>query len=216
MSLIAAAELRSYLRAGEQDVGVVGSRDADDAFLELLCEAASLRAEAYTERRFTPYPALPDDVSAPLPDPVTEIVPAHHRLLVPLPDLREVVQITVDDVVRTPDTYTLLARPEEPATLLQLARTEYQEHWLPGFDHHHRCGPRMVTITGYFGFVAPPSDVKLAVLTMAARSFHDAQARLGDRIVDPDGGVTSYFRQLPLEAKAVLDGYRAARPIPML
>lgn len=199
MPIIDVDELRGYLRAGDQGGQVIiGSRDADDEFLELLCEAASQRAESYTDRRFTPHPPLPDDVDADLPEPVTVTVVTNGRLLVPVPDVREVESIAADGALLGVSDYALLTRPEEPATLLKLS-----------------APARAVAITGHFGFVETPADVKLAVLAMAARSFHDAQARLGDRIVDPDGGVTSYFRQLPVEAKGTLDGYRAARPFPI-
>lgn len=187
------AELRSYLRAGEQGgVVVPGSRENDDMFLALLVEAAGRRAETYAGRRFRPDPA--DGEPA-----VTRVVRADGRRRVSVPDVRELVSVTADDTTIAAADYELAGVHDQPFTTLRL----------PG---HVRA--RRVTLVGRFGFERPPAEVKLAVLAMAARAFHDAQARLGDRVVDPDGGVTSYFRQLPVEAKGVLDSYRLAPRLP--
>jgi hypothetical protein len=192
-ALASVEDLRGYLRTGNTTSSFVpGSRESDDAFLELLLVAATRRAERHAQREFLPDPAGSADPAA------ERVIRAHGRELVAVPDVREVVTLTVDGQAVAAGSYDLTGRRDEPATLLHLPRPAER-----------------IVITGRFGFAEPPEDVRLAVLAMAARAFHDAQARLGDRVVDPDGGVTSYFRQLPVEAKAVLDSYQPPRPIPI-
>jgi hypothetical protein len=184
--LVSVPELRSYLRAGEVGPAVAGSRESDDSFLALLINGASRRAHAHTGRLFIPDP--PGDL-----DPaVTRTVRGHGRRRVRVPDVRELVSVDADGTLIAQDDYELRGHTGQPAVIIAFGEPV-----------------RRVVLTGRFGFTTVPADVKLAVLAMAARGFHDAQARLGDRVVDPDGGVTSYFRQLPIEAKAVLDSYRA-------
>jgi hypothetical protein len=183
--LATVAELQSYLRAGEAGVAVAGSRESDESFLALLVEGASQRAHAHTGRLFEPDPPSGLDPA------VTRTVRGHGRRRVRVPDVRELVSVEADGTLIAQDAYELRGHAGQPAVHIAFSEPV-----------------RRVALTGRFGFVAVPADVKLAVLAMAARGFHDAQARLGDRVVDPDGGITSYFRQLPVEAKAVLDSYR--------
>lgn len=180
--LASVVELRSYLRAGEDGgLGVAGSRELDNTFLEMLLRSASTRAERYTGRRFSPDPADDQPVVA------RTIAPVFARGIA-IPDARYIEQVTADGTILDPSEYRTIGAP---ATILRVD-----------------CYPKSVTITGRFGFATVPDDVRSAVLMMAARAFHDAQARLGDRVSDPDGGVVSYFRQLPVEAKGILDSYR--------
>lgn len=186
-------ELRSYLRSGEQGGMVVpGSRENDDVFLARLLLAATRRAERYTHREFLPTPAGPADPA------VTRTFTGQGGRLFSVSDIREIDALVADGVLVDPAGYALVGAPGEPANLLHLTIAALQ-----------------IVVTGRYGFAAVPDDVKLAVLAMAARGFHDAQARLADRVVDPDGGVSSYFRQLPVEAKGVLDSYLRPAPIPV-
>lgn len=180
-------DLRSYLRSGDVEPGVpvVGSRETDDAFLMTLLSSAILRAQSHAGREFLPTPGVGDPA-------VTRMAHPRGSTYVAVPDVRAIESITADGTLLTADQYELVGRRDQPAQGLRLLG----------------AGAQTVQITGHFGFAAPPDDVRLAILTMAARGFHDAQARLGDRVVDPDGSVTSYFRQLPVEAKGVLDSYR--------
>lgn len=182
-------ELQAYLRSGDAGVGVAGARATDATFLTSLLAGATLRAERYAAREFLPDPPAATDL------PVTRSVHPDGAPQFAVPDVREALRVFVtgygDPVELTAGQYRLIARPGEPAARMRIAGA-----WGD------------VTIEGRFGFAEPPADVRLAVLAMAARAFHDAQARLGDRVADPDGGVTTYFRQLPVEAKGTLDSYR--------
>lgn len=172
------------------------ARGLDETALhERLLDAASSRVAERTGRLFLPDPAYLAD------DPVDDTAPEVTRTVrcdpdstrVRVPDVRTASEITTAGVVLDPDGYTLVARRAgEPAVWLDLAAPT--------------DGP--VEITGRFGFAAVPADIREATVVLAARALYERNARLADVTQDPEGGVASYFRQIPPTVKATLDAYR--------
>lgn len=177
-------DLRLYLRT----TGATGSAAGiDDALLERLIAAASRRLQrARPERTLAPTPAAggePVEVRFPLVAPTR---------IVQVPDLREVVTVTVNGADLPTSGYSLRGRPHE-ATALWLKLTT------PAIADGE------LTIVGHWGPPEVDDDVREAVVVWAARAFHNRTARYADTVQSPDGGVASYFRNLPPDVKLLVD-----------
>jgi hypothetical protein len=132
---------------------------------------------------------------------------------VQVPDLREVVSITVDGVAQTD--YRLRARRGEPALWVRFGASSgigVAGVLVPattgvGF-YDSSTVDREVAITGRWGPTVVAPRVKEAVLIWAARVYHERAARWSDARQDPEGGVASYFRRIPPSIEAVVNGLR--------
>lgn len=194
------ADLTAYLNPHSRGID-------ESALYDRLLDAASRRVEEYTGRSFLPDPAYVTE--SPIVDtapPVTvdvgldrvEYAPFQQRALsafaawARVPDVRAVTAVEVDGVALDATDWALDARAGQPAHAIRLGR-----------------GPSdSLQVTGRFGFANVPADVREATVVLAGRALYERNARLADVVQDPEGGVASYFRQIPPVVAATLDRYR--------
>ena len=194
------ADLASYLNPHSRGVD-------ESALYDRFLDAASRRVEEYTARGFLPDPEYVTE--SPIVDsaaPVTvdvgldrvEYGPFQQPALAAfaawarVPDVRAATTVAVDGVTLDAADWALDARPGQPAHAMRLARPP----------------TRSLDITGRFGFANVPADVREATVVLAGRALYERNARLADVVQDPEGGVASYFRQIPPVVAATLDRYR--------
>lgn len=186
-------QLKAYLRA--EGTAGSGAGIPDGRLESMLAGASSRMTEARPERTLIPVPA------SPLDPPVALTFPA--RRVIQVPDLREVVSITVGDRVLANGDFVLRRRPREACALWINLKTAPWGGWGNEVVIEGRWGPAGAKIGEPLDVRA---DIRDACLVWAARAFHNAQARYSDTQQDPAGGVASYFRNLPPDVKLVLDG----------
>jgi len=198
-------DLKSYLN--------IDRGDRDD-FLNRLLLAVSDRVERYTGHLFRPNPPLANDGTDTLPPATMTVYPLRtagtsfpdvHNLTVGIPDARSITQITLETAVV--NGWTAVGDP--PYSAVQVYNLLYR-YFQPNYLQLSTLGPRMV-VTGRFGWVPPPADITDAVLVMAARRYRERDASYGDTVQTADGGVISYYRQLPATVQATLEQYRSHR-----
>lgn len=181
----------------------------ETALYTRLLDAASRRVEEYTGREFLPDPAYVSE--SPIVDtaaPVTRTIalaaieygpfqqPALQRFyaVARVPDARSLTAVTSDGTALAADQWELEGRNGEPAARLKFRAIPLES----------------LTVTGRFGFADVPGNVRQATVELVARAVYERNARLADVVQDPEGGVASYFRQLPPSVVSVLDPYRTA------
>lgn len=180
-------ELKDYLGSS-----VVGA----DTLLNLMIESSERFVERYTGRRFSPLPASDSD-----PVVAKTIKLTDERAIVRVPDVREVASVTLDGVTLAEESDYTLGDYEaaSPASTIRLFER-------PALS---RIEPvALLVITGRFGFSPVPPDVKDAVLTIAARRYRDRDASWSDALQLSEGGILSYFAQLPSNTKMILQSYK--------
>lgn len=210
MALATTEDLKRYLRtAGTVSAGAA----LDDALLEGLLAASESRVRSeLRDRTLDVVPALVD-VAGELADtaePVEVRVPltGYPQRIVQVPDLRELVSLTVDDVAAASDVDTAWSTPR-----IMRAGRELSGCWLrfpaavwgTELAIVGRWGPAGVTADEP---LAPSAAVRDAVIVWAARAFHNRTARYADTVQDPAGGVSQYFRNLPPDVATTIDGLR--------
>lgn len=161
--------------------------NTEDTVLAELLEAACERIAGLAGREFTPNPATDAHT------PITRRVILHGGTWCPAGDVRKVRTITADGTDVTADTRVVVVRRGWPAHAIVLP-----------------APATTVEITGWFGFRAVPPSIRDAALGWAQRAYHELRARMSDSTVDPDGVVTSYYRQVPAFVSAAVDEYRIA------
>lgn len=204
-------ELAKYLRTSGN---VTGGGALPDELLDLMLESASSRMiEQRPERTLEPLPALDND-GLDDGDPVElRFTLAPGQRVIQVPDLRVVEAIAVG----TPELpagdpglraiaaggYTLARRPNEACALwLRFTTAPSYGGAADELRITGRWGPAGVKVGKP---LAVRADVREACLVWAARAFHNRTARYSDTLQTPDGGVASYFRNLPPDVKLVLD-----------
>lgn len=176
-------DVKLYLRT--QGTVAPGAQ-IDETLLWRMLRAASGRMRRQrSERTLSPEPPSP---SAP---------PIERRFraagVVQIPDLREAVEVRLDDRVLTPSDYVLRRRRDDPALWIVL---------------RYSCSPLFaeeLIVSGHWGPISVEPDVEEACIVWTARVFHQRTARFADNQGMPDGGVLGYFRNLPPDVKATLD-----------
>lgn len=194
------ADLTAYLNPHPRGLN-------EDALYDRLLDAASRRVEEYTGREFLPDPAYVtespvDDSAAPVTVEVgldrVDYAPFQQPALsswaawARVPDVRAVTTVEVDGVALDASDWALDARDDQPAHAMRLGQAPSDT----------------LEITGRFGFANVPADVREATVVLAGRALYERNARLADVLQDPEGGVASYFRQIPPTVAATLDRYR--------
>lgn len=195
--LASVEELKRYLRtAGTVSAGA----SLDETLLgDLLAAASSRIIGALPERTLIP--------DAPDAEPVEVRIPYAGGRIVQVPDLRELVTFNgaayvpgaVPGVVTGP---TLIRRPREVCSL-----------WLQFGTAPVWTTPGELVLVGRWGpagmRIGDPIEVNAGVreaaLVWASRAYHNRTARYADTVQDPQGGVSSYFRNLPPDVKATVD-----------
>jgi hypothetical protein len=170
--------------------------------LSVMLESAESFVERYCGRRFSPDPDLIEDAdTAPSIEKSVVVTPADR--LVRIPDVREVVSVTLGGLVLNPANYKLgnysAASPAKQIELLQTA--------VPSFTQPETT----LTFKGRFGFNPTPPDIVDAVLTIAARRYRERDASFSDAVQLSDGGLLSYFRSLSSNTQVILRSYKMPR-----
>lgn len=170
-----------------------------DPVLELHLEAAYLQAQAPPPygcgRLLTPDPEViaptEEDPDPDQPEPVTRRVRLHGSRFVRVPDARELTTVEADGVELVAETdYEILERNDHIVRLELFRR------------------PRVIILTGRFGFAEIPANLREAIYILAARSFYERGAQFADQVALAEGlGVQQYFRQLPPRVRLVFAAY---------
>lgn len=175
--------------------------DANDV-LNVMLNSAETFVERFCGRLFSPDPELVggEDVA---PSIEKTVVVTPEDRLVRIPDLREVVSITLDGLALDSSAYRLgnysQSSPAKQIELLQRAT--------PSLTRPETA----LVLKGRFGFNPTPADIIDAVLTIAARRYRERDAVFSDAVQTSDGGLLSYFRSLPSNIQHILRSYKEPR-----
>lgn len=202
------------------------TKATNDSLLSGLLASVTLMVERYTGLRFEPNPPfdangndtlaavsvtvpvmytpaslLPAQAAAPNPwGPAHPAVPSAMATTVAtrIPPARQVTSVLWDALPLLPAEYALVndTRLSDPYV-----------RWVQVVDRSLPLAQNLV-VTGRFGVVPAPADIVDAVLSIAARRYRERDAAYGDAVQLGDGGVVSYFRQMPLSVRAILDSYQ--------
>lgn len=173
-------ELKSYVNIEGAD---------HDVALQLQLDAA-IEEFSHTGRRLTPLPANEADP----PAAVTRRIDGSRW--VRIPDAREVTLVTVDGVAT--DQWELRKNKatdpdDHPRPFLELLR-----------------GGLVCEVTGRFGFVEIPADMKDAIYSIAARRMYERESGFVDAIRTNAFGDRTYFKQFPAGVQAAWLRYAVA------
>lgn len=178
---------------------LVGTHDegaVDTDTMQLFLDGAESFAERWVKRTFSPDPPLDDDEFDTLA-PVKKSFPVRGRSrLIRVPDLREITSATLDGSTLTRDTNFYLDEYYEPALFFQLV------------TRFTGSGPGKLEITGRWGPLVPDPDVKLAVLTLAARGYRRRDANFSDVLQTQTGAQMFWSTNMPEEVRKVFENLR--------
>lgn len=174
--------------------------NADDGILGLYLESAFEQAQAPPPygcgRRLLPTPALVGTPPADTALPVDERIICDGRRYVRIPDAREITRVVIDGVELPRDRYEVLER-DDHIVRLDLKRRS-----------------RVAVITGRFGFLTLPANLREAIYILAARAFYERAAQYADQVAIAEGAaIQSYYRQLPPRTKLVFATFTVASDI---
>lgn len=173
-----------------------------DSVLSVMLESAESFVERYCGRRFSPDPELIEGEDIAPSIEKTVIVTPQDRL-VRIPDLREVVSITLGGMVLNPSAYKLgNYSASSPTTQIELLQTAVPSLTNPETE---------LVIKGRFGFNPTPPDIVDAALTVAARRYRERDASWSDNLQLSEGGLLTYFKSLPGNTQLILRSYKLPR-----
>lgn len=194
-------ELRSFL-------GLEPGRGEDDLILAMRLDSAEEFVAMYTGRSFAPEPAF--ILGADTGVAVTKTFPVRRgEVVVRIPDLRSATAVSLGGSHLIADMNYVLDTNREPATSIILDQYAWQFALSPFIST--LSSMTRLSITGRWGFSPVPAGIKDAVLTIAARRFHEKKSMFQDSVALPDGSVLSYFRQLPASVQGALNQYRSVK-----
>jgi len=176
---------------GTHDEGAV-----DQDTMGLFLDGAERFAERWIKRTFSPDPPLDEDELDTL-SPVTKSFPLRGRSrLIRVPDLRETVSATIDGSTVLRDTDFYVDDFEEPALFVNLV------------NRFTGSGQGKLEITGRWGPLVPDPDVKLAVLTLAARGYKRRDANFSDVLQTQSGNQLFWSSNMPEEVRKTFENLR--------
>jgi hypothetical protein len=175
---------------------------ADDELLQTELDGEIQRCAAYTGRQLTKLPASDTEPA------VTLSIAQRGRRFVRVPDAREITAVVVDGVAATDYQLIKAGMPRDGSVYLAIelyAAAHAHEH-----HHHHHRGehPQTVEVTGRFGFDPFPDDLRVAILTEAARHVYERSAGFADSVATGEWGGRSYAKQLGPRSRQVYDSYQ--------
>lgn len=170
--------------------------------LTVVLESAEAFVERFCGRRFSPDPEfIEGEDTAPSIEKSVVVTPEDR--LVRIPDLREVLSITLGSMVLNSSAYKLgNYSAGSPANQIELLQTAVPSLTQPETE---------LVMKGRFGFAPTPPDVIDAVLTIAARRYRERDAAFSDSVQTSEGGLLSYFRSLPSNTQLILRSYKMPR-----
>lgn len=176
---------------------LVTAGEVNDALLGVILNGTANAVQQYTRRKFVPEQIDTEPM-------VAKTFSTRGKGVIDLPDLRTPGTVTLNSAALNTDEYVLMGNDGEPYIWLDLGRA-----W--GYQHAYLAQPNDLTITGRWGFLQVPAEVKLATLQWAARVYRERDAAFADTVTGPEGATFSYFRNVPGFVKQMLDPYRRPR-----
>lgn len=168
-------------------------------------DSAETWIKNYTGRRFYADPAFEDDVDS--ADPVTKSFTVRGRGWVRIPDLRTETEVSINGSVLTADVDYVLDdynSDGEPHTSIQLVSLS------PWTNPFTLSSVTRLSITGRWGFVPVPDDVKDSILALAARQYRRKDAMFSD-VIDMGNVSFEYTKGVPNFITDILDLYKMPR-----
>ena len=179
-------------------VGVHDTAQMDEDALALFLDGAERFGERWTGRTFAPDPPLDEGLDT-NPE-VTKTFSARGKSrLIRVPDLRSASLVTLDGSVLTQDTTFYLDSYVEPAAFIELA------------TRFTGSGRGELAVTGRWGMAGTDeqmADIKLAVLTLAARGYRRRDAQFSDVLNTAAGAQFFWSASMPQEVAAVFTSLR--------
>lgn len=174
--------------------------------LQVAIDSAERWVQNYTGRYFYADPAF--ETGADTADPVTKSFTVKGRGWVRIPDLREASEVSINDVLLTPDldyVFDDYNAGGEPHTSIQLTS-------LTAFTNPFTTltSVTRLQITGRWGFVPCPDDVKDSILALAARQYRRRDTMFSD-VVDTGAVSYEYTKGVPAFITDILSLYRVPR-----
>lgn len=193
--------------------------DKDDDLLTEYLEGAFEQAQAPSPngcgRLLVPDPPLEGEPLKDTAEPVQKQFSVKGRRVI-IPDAREITEILVDDEAvteyRTTEQNGLIVLLNLPHDHRYCAYGAYEgedSYWADyGYGCQCRRRRKTVKVTGRFGFLDIPQELKDAIYILAGRSFYEREAQYADQVPIADGApVQTYFRQLPPRTRLVFSTY---------
>lgn len=189
--------------------GYVKYRPEDTPFIERLLDACSRRIIRYTGRTFFPNPALQGTPAADTGSPVLKTFTVPSSGYVTVPDLRTITAITLGGSPLLPYVpggtgYELKGQQDEISEFGVYRYVKVTAALSP----YLVAGSAALAITGRWGFLAVPEDVKDACLLWVARRFKQKDANYADVVQSGIEAISQqYFNRLPEDIKMTLDAF---------
>jgi hypothetical protein len=176
-------------------VGIHDETQMDEGVLQLFLDGAEGFAERWTGRTFSPDPPLDsngDDTGV----PVVKTFSARGKTrLIRVPDLRVADSVTLDGSVLVEGASFFYDAYVEPAQFLELTNRYVGTNGA-------------LVVTGRWGQLEIDPDVKLAVLTLAARGYRRRDANFSDALNTAAGAQFFWSTNMPEEVRAVFVSLR--------
>lgn len=186
--------------------GVTSQRPEDTAFTSALIRACSTRLVNYIGRSFVPEPALVGEPPADVAAPVSKTFTVRRSRYVTVPDLRTVTSITLGGLTLVDgDGYELWGAPDQPTTTVKILgpMPPYRAD-LGGLGAYNQ-----LVVTGRWGFLTVPEDLKDACAMWVARRFAQKDARYADTVqAGIEGAAFTYSKNMPMDIQMTADFYR--------
>lgn len=174
----------------------LGSADTDE--LQRILDAAAADCQRFTSRLFAPEPPFDvdgNDTGA----PITRHFAVRGRKTIRIPDLRVAIAVTLDGVTLTPNlAYRMDLFAGMTATEISLISNSV-------FVSSSSAGD--LAITGRWGMLEAPEEIKDSIIEHAARKLRKKDARWSDTVTVGTGQFT-YFRGRSQDVTDVWNMYR--------
>ncbi len=163
-------------------------------------------------RQLYPEPATAED------EPVEKTYKVRGRNVL-LPDAREITKIVVIDDDASPEESEVelddCETSEDHGLIVGLKLPRFQPKWwreqYPFYEHHHK---RTVKVTGRFGFLVVPQELREGIYILAARMFYEREAQFADQVAVGEGATASlYYRQLPPRTRIAFESFAVAKSL---
>jgi hypothetical protein len=176
--------------------GIHDTAKMDEDTLQLFLDGAESFGERWTGRTFSPDPPL-DSAGADTGADVAKSFSARNKTrLIRVPDLRSAASVTLDGSALVRDTSFYFDSYVEPAQFLELS--------VPFTG----SGRGELVVTGRWGPLEVDPDVKMAVLTLAARGYARKDANFSDVLNTAAGASMFWSANMPQEVAAVFTSLR--------
>lgn len=164
-----------------------------EELLQTILDAATDLCQQFTGRVFEPT-GTPGE-------PVSMTFSSEGQGFVTIPDLRQAITVTFEGSLVPEFNGT------DPGYILE-GEAPYTEIWLEGVPFARTVHRNDLVIEGVWGHDPIPPAIKDAVLVLASRAYRERDASYADSVVSAEGGILSYFRNLPPRVQATFEQFR--------